>query len=648
MRVSMFRNAFGGEAREVSLERVLEGIRAGTRERQVGALRRMLAAGNRAAYDREKRHLPAFAMSAVCADRRTLVEHSGLVQADLDKLEPGRLAALRERLRGDAHVAAGFLSPSGEGLKLAVRVPADAARHGESFAAVERYFRAVYGVEIDPACKDPLRLCFVSSDPGAWYHPEAVPLAEPASPAAPEAPAASQMAGAAAGAGDYTRNDAGRAERFVARYREDIRFVPERGVWVTWEEGRWRVDHDGAMERRAVALSHEMLAGAAALVAVEENERRLRLGREALECGQLRQIRHYLALAQSERSILLPVERLDADPWTLGAGNAVIDLRTGAARGYGREDYVTRRVAAEAQAGAECPRWRRFVEEIFPDEEVRHYVHKAAGYSLTGDMREQCFFFLHGTGRNGKSKFTETLEHVLGGYALRAGKGIVAARPGSDYPLREMADLAGVRFALASETAEGERLNEGVIKDITGGDSLRAEHKYERSFTFRPQCKLWIAGNHKPTIRGTDTGIWRRVRLIPFTRTFEGAEDDRNLGAKLRAEAPGILRWLVEGCLLWQREGLAPPSTVRSAVEDYRTEEDVLANFIDDCVRMELENLVPHPVLYQTYLDWSQSNGVRHPFGARVLAKRLRDRGWNHTRSREFRCLWRGISLEEA
>jgi putative DNA primase/helicase len=243
----------------------------------------------------------------------------------------------------------------------------------------------------------------------------------------------------------------------------------------------------------------------------------------------------------------------------VGAKNAVIDLRTGEVRGYGRENYVTKSLGCEVALEAECPRFDQFLTEIFPDPEVRHYVKKAAGYSLTGIVREQCFFFLHGTGQNGKSKLIEILQHVFSTYATRVGTGIIAARKPSDYPLREMADVAGMRALFGSETEEGERLNECVIKDLTGGDCLRAEHKYERAFTFVPCCKLWIAGNHKPTIRGTDTGIWRRVRLIPFKCKFEGAEEDKALGEKLRAEASGILNLLVGGCLLWQKEGLDPP-----------------------------------------------------------------------------------------
>jgi putative DNA primase/helicase len=282
------------------------------------------------------------------------------------------------------------------------------------------------------------------------------------------------------------------------------------------------------------------------------------------------------------------------------------------------------------------------MEEVFPDPELRHYVHKAIGYTLTGDTREQCFLFCYGTGRNGKSRFVEALEYVFGELATRAGKGIVAASYRGD--LRELADICGARFILASETEEGEGLNEGVIKDLTGSDSLREEHKYERAFTFRAVGKLCICGNHKPTVRGTDGGIWRRVRLIPFTEKFEGDRDDRDLGEKLRAEASGILNWMVEGCLLWQREGLNIPDLVQAAVDEYRSEQDTLGHFLDENVIRHSSGKLPHNLLYKTYDQWARENGYS-PMSSNTLARRLAERNWTSRRTAKTKRLWLGVCL---
>jgi putative DNA primase/helicase len=300
----------------------------------------------------------------------------------------------------------------------------------------------------------------------------------------------------------FTPNDAGRADRFVDRFADEIRFVPERGIWLTWDDGRWQIDSDGALERRAIQLSREMLAEAAQISGTDKaatGERETAV-REALAFGDRRNIADFLALAKVNRAVLLPTEKLDADPWIVGGKNAVIDLRTGEVREYGRDDYITKTLGCEVDPEATCPRFELFVTEVLSDQELRHYVLKAGGYSRTGVLTEQFFFFLYGTGHNGKSKLIETLELVFGSYAARAGTGIIAAQKPSDYPLREMADVAGSRMLFASETQEGERLNECVIKDLTGGDSLRAEHKYERAFTFPPELQAMDCrksqGNH--------------------------------------------------------------------------------------------------------------------------------------------------------
>ena len=344
---------------------------------------------------------------------------------------------------------------------------------------------------------------------------------------------------------------------------------------------------------------------------------------------------------------MLRSETLDADPWTVAAPNAIIDLKTGVIRDFTRNDFTSRQLGTEADPEAECHRWRRFIEEVFPDEEVRHYVHKALGHSLTGITREQVFFFFYGTGRNGKSKTIEAVQRVMGTYGIRVGKGIIAASRRGDYPKAEVAELAGARFAFASETSEDERLNEDVIKDLTGGDVLRGERKYEHGFQFNPVCKLWIAGNHKPTVCGTDYAIWRRVRLISFTHCFSGTDDDRDLSSTLSAEASGILNWLIEGCLLWQEEGLEPPQAIRGAVEAYRTEEDTLADFIGENIVERADSTVAHSRLFSVYQQYCAEGGIRYPLSNVGLAKKLRNRGWRDRRRGGERVVWQGIELVE-
>ena len=447
----------------------------------------------------------------------------------------------------------------------------------------------------------------------------------------------------------YTANDAGRAKRFVDRFQRDIRFVPERGSWLIWEAGRWRIDQDGALERLAIKLSCDMLAEATQIRGTDDGSAKQRAAActEALACGDRRNIVDFLGLAQVDRRILLPVSQLDSDPW-MGAKNAVIELKTGTVREYSRDDYITRTLGIEVDRQATCPRWEQFMEEVFPDAELRHYVHKALGYTLTGNTQEECFFFCHGSGRNGKSKTMTTVEHVFGGLWARAGKGIIAASSWRDYPIRELADIVGARFIIASETKEDEQLNEDVIKDLTGNDSLRAEHKYEKAFNFRAVGKLWIYGNHKPKIRGTDSAIWGRVRLIPFTEKFEGDRADHKLSEKLIAEAPGVLNWMVEGCLLWRKEGLRSPEIVRIAVADYRSEEDVLKDFVAQHIKDAPFASVRHTEVYAHYQCWAQREGItKSAFSSKGLAKRLRERGFREGKDGRGDRTWVGVTLKD-
>ncbi|MFZ4774801.1 MAG: DNA primase family protein [Terrimicrobiaceae bacterium] len=321
---------------------------------------------------------------------------------------------------------------------------------------------------------------------------------------------------------------------------------------------RWTPDADGAMVRLAMQLSREMLANSAAIGGTDDSSAKARsaAAKEAIAIGDRRNIENMLKLAQVDRTVLLPVDRLDGDPWLVGAQNGVVDLRTGAVREYGRGDFITRRLGCDVDPLAKCPRWEKFMEEVLPDAEVRRFIWKAAGYSLSGSMEEQVFFFLFGCGRNGKSIFTQTIERVLGDLAGTAGKALLAEDKWKTHPKRELAAINGLRLLLGIEVGDSEKLNEEIIKTITGGDSVEGAHIYERGFKFRPLCKIWISGNHRPDITGTDDGIWRRVRPVPFLEKFDGDKADRGLGEKLKAEASGILNWLIQGCLLWRAEGL--------------------------------------------------------------------------------------------
>jgi P4 family phage/plasmid primase-like protien len=446
---------------------------------------------------------------------------------------------------------------------------------------------------------------------------------------------------------DYHANDAGRAELFVARWQNEIRYIPDRETWLAWEDGRWRIDNTGALHRRAIALSKEMLSEAANLPGNDEHSNKMRVEaiRRALSWGNQSTITPMLSLAKSLQSVHLAAAELDADPWVVGCQNAILNLVTGIGRPYTPSDFICQTLGCNLDPGATCPTWDRFLTDIFPDSDVLTFVQKAVGYSLSGSMKEQVFFFLYGHGSNGKSTFLSVITKLMGDYAARAGKALTATNDRGDYPLREAAGIAGKRFVTGSETSEREKLNIAVLKDITGGERMRAANLYENAFEFQPTCKLWFAGNHKPSIADTSAGAWRRVRLIPFTRQFAPHERDRELEGKLLKELPGILNWASEGCALWMRDGLTPPPAIAKAVDDYRGEEDILADFIDEVTSPASGATTPHPALFSAYQQWTHENGIRFSLTSKLLAKRLRDRGWKDRRSGSCKVLWVGVSI---
>ena len=441
-------------------------------------------------------------------------------------------------------------------------------------------------------------------------------------------------------------NDAGRAAIFCHRFMDEIRYVPERDYWLCWE-GRWIRDADHGLQRRAIKLANEQMVRVAVNSSNNnsELEQQFKALKKSLLWGNKRIIQPMLELAKAHSEIQVSVNKLDADPYLLGARNAVIDLRTGIAREHAPSDLVTKFCNADFDETAIAPRWIQFLEEVFPDPEVRHFAWKAAGYSISGDMGEEVFFFLYNSGRNGKSKFIGAIYEVLGNYAETGGQNLFITNAQGSDPKNEKAKIVGSRFLRGPETEGKQKLNMRVIKDITGGDSLDAEAKYEHPFTFKPVCKLWIVGNHKPVITDTGAAIWDRVRLIPFERYFEPHERDPDLEQKLRAETSGILNWLIQGCLLWQKEGLNAPEKLKNAVAEYRREEDTLADFIEQSTEKDAFSELPQPQLFKVYEDWVAENGIRYPHTSPSLAKALRDRGWESKRSNKERNLWQGVRI---
>jgi putative DNA primase/helicase len=312
-------------------------------------------------------------------------------------------------------------------------------------------------------------------------------------------------------------------------------------------------------------------------------------------------------MSESQHHVPILPKQMDTHEMLLNTPCGIINLRTGQTIEHNPDYYLTKITGAEYSPNVDCPRWLTFLGEIFNnDDDLIRYVQKAVGYSLTGTTKEQCVFFLYGNGRNGKSTFLEVVRSIFGDYCSNIQPETIMVKHSQGGAINsDIARLKGARLVTTVEPNEGARLNEGLLKQLTGDDVVTARKLYGDEFEFTPVFKLWMATNHKPIIRGTDTGIWRRIHLIPFTMQIPTSKIDKNLKYKLAAELPGIFHWAVEGCLIWQREGLGMPHAVEAEVREYRREMDVISAFIEDRCSIGVNKSVQSSVLYDAYCDWA-------------------------------------------
>jgi putative DNA primase/helicase len=438
-------------------------------------------------------------------------------------------------------------------------------------------------------------------------------------------------------ANEYLRSDLGNAELFADRHADRLRHVKERRLWLVWESGRWRPDTTGAAERAAKALARERLRAAADVDGEDEQKKAVGW---AMTSQSDPRIRAALSLATTEPTIVLRADDLDRDPFLLGCANGTLDLRSGELRDPDPEDLITLGNEIPYEPGAACPRWDHFLEEVFNgDRDLIGYVRRLAGYSLTGDFRDQVVAVLHGSGGNGKDTMLKPIQRVVGEHAVTASMDTFT-RTRDKGVRNDLARLYRARLVVASESGEGKRLDEPTIKAISGGNKIAARFLYAEHFEFVPQFKVWLITNHRPRVEGDDDAIWRRLRLIPFDVSFIGRED-KQLDAKLEAELPGIFAWAVRGCLEWQADGLGLPQAVEEATHQYRIDEDVLGAFIaEQCV---LEGEIEPAELREAYERFCNGIGER-PLSANVLGRRLAGHGIKRV-TRDRRSVYLGIRL---
>jgi putative DNA primase/helicase len=351
-----------------------------------------------------------------------------------------------------------------------------------------------------------------------------------------------------------------------------------------------------------------------------------------------------IVLARTEEPVVVSITTLDSSPWLLNVQNGTLDLTTGDLRPYDPADLITRVAPVAYDSGAEAPTWRGFLHTVMGgDEQLIRYLQRLVGYALTGQTTEHILAFLHGYGANGKTTFLNTILALLGPYGKQADPMLLVARSRDPHPTN-MADLVGSRFVVCSEVDDGRHMAEAAMKQLTGGDRIKARFMHRDFFEFEPTHKIWLAANNKPIVRNNDHGVWRRIRLIPFTVTIPAEEQDRDLPEKLRAELPGILAWAVEGCLEWRRGGLRDPESVRAATQGYRDDMDLIGQFIVERCEEIPGRRAQAQTLYAAYRTWCEENGL-HPCSQQAFGRRLSERGFESRRSTGGRVVYDGLDV---
>jgi putative DNA primase/helicase len=448
--------------------------------------------------------------------------------------------------------------------------------------------------------------------------------------------------------------DMGNAERLIARHGRDLRYCYEMGKWFVWFGNRW-VEDRAAAERKAkdavrvIPEETTLVDGLPGLSADDKDALKDQITAHARQSESRPRLYAMLDLAQSEEGVQIHASDLDHDHWLFNVQNGTVDLRTGEFRPHDRADLITRIAGVTYDSEATAPLWERFVSDVMAgDQEMIDYLRRVVGYCLTGEVSEQCLFFLWGKGSNGKSTFTELVMALLGGLAHKSETSIFTTTRASNDGGRatpELSRMRGRRLVVTSELGEGKRVDEARVKDLTGKDTIVARGLFQDFIEFQPTHKLFVFGNHKPTVKGTDHGIWRRIRLIPFTEQFDDTMPhfDANLDKKMVHELPGILNWAIAGCLQWQQQGLGIPDRVKKATDAYRTDMDVIGQFLNDrCVQLECAT-VRAAELYTAYCEWARDNGERE-LSQKALALVLQERGFEKTRSKHSRA-WKGLCL---
>jgi putative DNA primase/helicase len=423
------------------------------------------------------------------------------------------------------------------------------------------------------------------------------------------------------------------ARAFASLARDRFLYVTTQGIWLRWEAERWQICEKDEPIQFAKDVTTRVLQSATTVLR-EDQERGKRLVTDAIALHNMNRIQAMLKLAISEPNMATTSAELDTDPYLLGVRNGVLDLRTSRLL-FNQPSYlITRYCNASYDENAQCPRWEQFLKEVFQgEEETIQSVQRLLGYTLLGVAREEVLVICYGHGANGKSIFANVVHSILAGYSVTAPASLLTVRKaGDNSPRNDVASLAGARYASINELQAGDRLDEQVVKLLAGREKISARFLYKEHFDFLPAFTPWLRTNHKPIIMAEDDGLWRRLVLLPFKRKFSEDEQDPRLEEKLLAEADGILTWIVAGAKLYLTDGLKLSRAIRAEVAAYRSESDVLGEFLSDKTQSEGALKVLQGKLYSCYRIWCDSSGLR-PITKKSFTQRLYERGFSEGKS---------------
>lgn len=419
------------------------------------------------------------------------------------------------------------------------------------------------------------------------------------------------------------RSDIVAAEQFVSKFGSEFLYCEPWKKWLVWDDRRWTADR-----RNRAFLGATKIA---------ENSGIKRHKAERIAA----------TLRVSQPMLATVPEEFDRDPWLLNCPNGTLNLKDGSLKGNAPSDHITYLCPTNFNPDAKAPLWEKFLSEIMNGNVgLISYLQRLAGYALTGVIRDHVLPILYGTGANGKSTFLGTLRKVFGAdYSCESAPDLLMTRDTNVHPT-ERADLAGKRLVTTIEVEDGRRLAENFVKQLTGGDELKVRRMREDFWTLKPTWKVFLATNNKPEIRGMDVGIWRRVRLVPFTVRIPDAGQDTELGEKLSVEAEGILAWTVRGCTDWVTHGLRDPKEVLEATEEYKADADLLSRFFSDCCTIIPQARVQASQVYEAFRDWHAKEVGTEPMNGTVFGRRLTEHGFKVEKQSGKK--WRiGIGISE-